>query len=165
MLSTNAFSHVGSPVARNNGSGTWSLKYKTVESYNSCLRLRCGTNSGGSRLPELGAIGWSELLAGGNGFGDGSLPTGFMDRPRSGVWGTKSPRSRSIWSSRLSPCIIEPPLGTKKRSGRPKKNWINTIQQYSKSTGMTREVASATARCGCRRRVVPCVVDLGWTKV
>jgi len=57
--------------------------------------------------------------------------------------------------------------GTKAKSGRPRKNWIDTIQQDLKSIGMTRKVAQQLAvnREGWRRRVAQCVFDTGRTKV
>jgi len=53
--------------------------------------------------------------------------------------------------------------GTKRKPGRPRKNWIDTIQQDLKSIGMTWEVAQQLAvnREGWRRRVAQCVFDTG----
>jgi len=75
--------------------------------------------------------------------------------------------------------------GTKRKPGRPRKNWIDTIQQDLKSIGMTWEVARffvpgtayfinywvmnfwevaqqlAVDREGWRRRVAQCVCDTG----
>ena len=52
---------------------------------------------------------------------------------------------------------------TKRKLGRPRKNWIDTIQQDLKSIGMTWEVAQQLAinREGWRRRVAQCVFDTG----
>jgi len=51
--------------------------------------------------------------------------------------------------------------GTKRKPGRPGKNWIDTIQQDLKSIGVTWEVAQQLAvnREGWRRRVAQCVFD------
>ena len=56
---------------------------------------------------------------------------------------------------------------SKRKPGRPWKNWIDTIQQELKSIGMTCEVAQhlAVIREGWRRCVAECVFDTGWTKV
>jgi len=52
-------------------------------------------------------------------------------------------------------------IGSKRKPGRPRKNWIDTIQQNLKSIGMTWEVAQQLAvnREGWRRRVAECVFD------
>ena len=52
--------------------------------------------------------------------------------------------------------------GTKRKPGRPRKNWIDTIQDL-KSIGMTWEVAQQLAvnREGWRRRVAQCIFDMG----
>ena len=51
--------------------------------------------------------------------------------------------------------------GTKRKPGRPRNNWRDTIQQDLKSIGMTWEVAQQLAvnREGWRRRVTQCVFD------
>jgi len=52
---------------------------------------------------------------------------------------------------------------SKRKPGRPRKNWIETIQQDMKSIGMTWEVAQQLAvnKEGWCRRVAQCVFDTG----
>jgi len=53
--------------------------------------------------------------------------------------------------------------GTKRKPGKPRKNWIDTIQHDLKSNSMTWEVLQQLAvnREGWRRRVAQCVFDTG----
>ena len=46
--------------------------------------------------------------------------------------------------------------GWKRKSGRPRKNWIDTVQRDLNSIDMTWELSSATARCQQRRLASTC---------
>jgi len=56
---------------------------------------------------------------------------------------------------------------TRRRAGRPRLNWIDTVTRDLKSTGMAWEDAEQATvdREDWRGRVAQCVFDTGWTKV